>query len=107
MSVHISEEAVKAKDIPQLLTFLSLITQGLQEALITQDVKAVEAVDPDLKKRVTVLAISYMKRCGDKGKSQFLSEILVPALGTHKTFVDCTDEDFRLVEAKLLEQSDA
>ncbi|ONI59094.1 hypothetical protein AYJ09_01555 [Candidatus Liberibacter solanacearum] len=113
MSVQAIEEAVKAKDVAKLCEFLALITNGLKE--ITQVdlpkpeviTTPQEAVDPDLKKRVTVLALDYMKKHGDAGKSQFLLDILVPALGVHKTFVDCTDEDFRAIELRLLEKSDA
>lgn len=59
--------------------------------------------DPDFKGRVTVLALDYMKRHKENGKLQFLNSILVSALGVHKTFADCTNEDFRAIEAKLCE----
>ncbi|KGB27516.1 hypothetical protein GS16_00465 [Candidatus Liberibacter solanacearum] len=110
MSVQAIEEAIKAKDVAKLCEFLALITNGLQE--ITHSSKPQTTIiplqgDPDLKKRVTVLALDYMKKKGAEGKSKFLLDILVPALGVHKTFVDCTDADFKAIELRLLEQSDA
>ncbi|WP_045960965.1 hypothetical protein [Candidatus Liberibacter solanacearum] len=109
MSVRAIEEAIKAKDVAKLCEFLTLITNGLRDITIPREEQPKTPVqgDPDLKKRVTVLALDYMKKKGAEGKSKFLLDILVPALGSHKTFVDCTDDDFRKIEEKLLEQSDA
>ncbi|KQC48772.1 hypothetical protein AP064_05170 [Candidatus Liberibacter solanacearum] len=110
MSVQAIKEAIRAKDVAKLCEFLALITNGLKEITHSSKPQTTTAPlqgDPDLKQRVTVLALSYMKKHGDAGKSKFLLDILVPALGAHKTFTDCTDEDFRKLEERLSGVSNA
>lgn len=112
MNVEIINQAIKTRDTTTLLKFQTLITNGLSQIL--QDKPQIESSTitqsktdtSELKKRVTNLSFKFMKRYGKEGKVRFKNEVVMSALGEAKTFADCTTEDLKKVEAKLLELED-